>query len=378
MAQVHSTDVSDVPLHHSLAFDIFFLYYFRTSRARSIWMRPYAKKRVCNLSIDIQSSDSRLHIRQFQMQEARKKIKCKIVVQELIGPRVKVNGQPKNSMQLKAWWIIHKRDADSFIRSFAHVFLILCCLFLFCLVTSIIDHSIKCDVDKLFSKWAILSNSWAYICLCVRVAAECQLLFGRNTAATLYIFFIVRGYANWCWLLIKCSSIHFMFPCVDGIHAYEFCHDLVSYTVSTDSSTDVLDWHWQCVWSIESEVNVRAARNDNKKKIHSNDGLPVGIWTTRCPPQANALFPIKCISSAITNAYTRYDLYIWILNSFESFFSFSRKCSAYFRFGHTNETDRCFSHIFLISDFVYWNCAQSQKWNAFTCSFVYESYENES
>lgn len=36
MAQVHSTDVSDVPLHHSLAFDIFFLYYFRTSRARSI------------------------------------------------------------------------------------------------------------------------------------------------------------------------------------------------------------------------------------------------------------------------------------------------------------------------------------------------------
>lgn len=48
--------------------------------------------------------------------------------------------------------------------------------------------------------------------------------------------------------------------------AYEFCHDLVSYTVSTDSSTDVLDWHWQCVWSIESEVNVRAARNDNKKK----------------------------------------------------------------------------------------------------------------
>lgn len=199
---------------HSIYF--FFIIFVHRAHARSE-CGPYAKKRVCNLSIDIQSSDSRLHIRQFQMQEARKKIKCKIVVQELIGPRVKVNGQPKNSMQLKAWWIIHKRDADSFIRSFAHVFLILCCLFLFCLVTSIIDHSIKCDVDKLFSKWAILSNSWAYICLCVRVAAECQLLFGRkNTAATLYIFFIVRGYANWCWLLIKCSSIHFMFPCVDA------------------------------------------------------------------------------------------------------------------------------------------------------------------
>lgn len=86
-----------------------------------------------------------------------------------------------------------------------------------------------------------------------------------------------------------------------------------------------------------------------KKKIHSNDGLPVGIWTTRCPPQANALFPMKCISSAITNAYTRYDLYIWILNSFESFFSFSRKCSAYFRFGHTNETDRCIVDVYTFS-----------------------------